>query len=49
MIETALGLEIVDEKDKAVDMQEEARKLWRKRLKNKGIELDIYNDDERCS
>lgn len=49
VIETALGLEIVDEKDKAVDMQEEARKLWRKRLKNKGIELDIYNDDERCS
>ena len=37
VIETALGLEIVDEKDKAVDMQKEARKLWNKRMKEKGI------------
>lgn len=40
VIETALGLEIVDEKDKAVDMQKEARKLWNKRMKDKGIQIN---------
>lgn len=40
VIETALGLEIVDEKDKAVDMQKEARKLWGKRMKEKGIKIN---------
>ncbi len=39
IIETALGLEIVDEKDQAVDMQHEARRLWRKRAKDKGINI----------
>jgi len=39
VIETVLGLEIVDEKDQAIDMQKEARKLWRKRAKEKGIEI----------
>ncbi len=38
-IETLLGLEIVDEKDKDVDMQKLARKLWRKRAEGKGVEL----------
>ncbi|MDP7592217.1 MAG: hemolysin family protein [Litorilituus sp.] len=41
VIETALGLEIVDEKDKAVDMQHEARRLWKKRAKNKGIDIGV--------
>lgn len=40
VIETALGLEIVDEKDKAIDMQKEARKLWNKRMKDKGIKIN---------
>lgn len=40
VIETALGLEIVDEKDKAIDMQREARKLWNKRIKDKGIKIN---------
>ncbi|MGR6874200.1 CNNM domain-containing protein [Pseudomonas sp. HK3] len=40
VIETALGLEIVDEKDQAVDMQKEARKLWNKRMKEKGIKIN---------
>lgn len=40
VIETALGLEIVDEKDKTVDMQKEARKLWNKRMKDKGIKIN---------
>lgn len=41
VIETILGLEIVDEKDKAIDMQKEARKLWKKRAKKKGIDTDL--------
>lgn len=32
-IETILGLEIVDEKDKNIDMQHVARRLWKKRVK----------------
>ncbi len=40
VIETALGVEIVDESDKKIDMQKEARKLWEKRSKAKGIDLD---------
>jgi len=38
-IETALGVEIVDEKDKTIDMQREARRLWKKRAKDKGINI----------
>ena len=40
VIETALGLEIVDEKDRTIDMQHEARRLWKKRAKNKGIDIE---------
>jgi magnesium and cobalt exporter, CNNM family len=40
VIETALGLEIVDERDRAIDMQHEARRLWKKRAKDKGIEIE---------
>jgi CBS domain containing-hemolysin-like protein len=40
VIETALGVEIVDEKDKTIDMQQEARRLWKKRAKDKGINVD---------
>lgn len=43
LLETLLGLEIVDEKDKNIDMQAEAAKLWKKRLKERGVFLD---DDE---
>lgn len=38
IIETLLGLEIVDEGDQAVDMQEHARRLWRQRARKMGIE-----------
>lgn len=41
VIETILGLEIVDEKDKTIDMQQEARRLWKKRAKEKGIEVNL--------
>lgn len=40
ILETLLGLEIVDEKDSAIDMQKEARRLWKKRIKTMGLEED---------
>jgi CBS domain containing-hemolysin-like protein len=40
IIETLLGLEIVDEGDQAVDMQEHARSLWRRRAREMGLEID---------
>ncbi|MDC3332672.1 hemolysin family protein [bacterium] len=40
VLETLLGLEIVDEKDEAVDMQLEARRLWRRRAKKMGIIIE---------
>jgi CBS domain containing-hemolysin-like protein len=40
IIETLLGLEIVDEGDAAVDMQEHARRLWRRRAREMGLEID---------
>ncbi len=43
VIETILGLEIVDEKDKTIDMQHEARKLWKKRAKQNGVDLNTEN------
>jgi len=39
ILETLLGLEIMDERDKQVDMQEHARKLWRKRAQAMGLEI----------
>jgi len=38
IIETLLGLEIVDEGDRAVDMQEHARKLWQRRARKLGLD-----------
>ncbi len=40
IIETLLGMEIVDEGDKFVDMQQLARRLWKRRAKKMGIEID---------
>ncbi|MBL4899060.1 MAG: HlyC/CorC family transporter [Colwellia sp.] len=40
VIETLLGLEIVDEGDKTEDMQKLARKLWKKRAAKMGIKVD---------
>lgn len=39
VLETLLGLEIVDESDKTVDMQELARSLWKQRAKKMGIDI----------
>ncbi len=40
VIETLLGLEIVDEGDEDVDMQQLARRLWKRRAKEMEIDLD---------
>ena len=39
ILETLLGLEIVDEADKTVDMRELARKKWRKRAEKMGLKI----------
>jgi CBS domain containing-hemolysin-like protein len=39
VMETLLGLEIVDESDHAVDMQELARRKWRHRARAMGLQL----------
>ena len=40
LFETLLGLEIVDENDKTVDMQKLARRLWKRRAKKMGLDID---------
>lgn len=40
LLETLLGLEIIDEGDENVDMQQLARKLWRRRAKEMGQDID---------
>jgi CBS domain containing-hemolysin-like protein len=40
VVETVLGMEIIDEVDHDVDLQEKARSLWRRRAKTMGIEVD---------
>lgn len=44
LVETLLGLEIVEEGDAAVDMQKLARQLWHRRIREHGIHLS--DDDE---
>lgn len=39
IFETLLGLEIMDESDRNVDMQEYAKKMWRQRAERMGIKL----------
>ncbi len=46
VIETLLGLEIVDEGDKAEDMQKVAQRLRRKRLRDMGVEFDKVDSQE---
>lgn len=39
VLETILGMEIVDETDKVADLREYARSMWRERSKKMGIEI----------
>lgn len=43
IVETLLGLEIVDESDTKTDMQEFARSQWAKRAKNMGLSIDFLS------
>lgn len=40
VVETLLGMEIVDEADHAEDMQKEARRLWKRRAEAMGIRIE---------
>lgn len=46
ILETLLGLEILDESDKAADMQKYARRMWKKRAQGMGITLHAEDDVE---
>jgi CBS domain containing-hemolysin-like protein len=46
IVESLLGLEIVDSNDPVTDMQQLARKLWSTRMKHKGI---VLSDDGEFS
>lgn len=46
ILETMLGLEIVDEKDKDVDMQKLARSLWRKRALAMGLNPEANESEQ---
>ena len=46
IIETLLGLEIVDEGDAAENMQEYARRLWKRRAREMGLDFDTEKDLE---
>ena len=46
VIETLLGLEIVDESDTTTDMQELARSLWRERAYKLGLEPPVSGPTE---
>jgi CBS domain containing-hemolysin-like protein len=39
ILETLLGLEIIDESDKTADMQQHARRMWKKRAQAMGITI----------
>jgi CBS domain containing-hemolysin-like protein len=42
VVETLLGIEILDEGDKVDDMQKLARQMWLKRAERMGIRLDNH-------
>lgn len=46
VVETLLGIEILDEGDKVADMQQMARQLWAKRAERMGIKLHKYEDGD---
>ncbi|MES9852889.1 MAG: CNNM domain-containing protein [Candidatus Thiodiazotropha sp. L084R] len=46
ILETLLGMEIIDEGDKIDDMRKLARRLWKKRAAAMGIEIDDSDDEK---
>ncbi len=49
LIETLLGLEIIDESDQTEDMRELARRKWKERAKRMGIVLPETPDEKQSS
>lgn len=47
VVETLLGIEILDEGDKVDDMQKLARQLWAKRAERMGIQLHYDDEDDK--
>ena len=47
IIETLLGLEIMDESDAIEDMQKQARRNWEMRAKRMGLDLQSRSEDEK--
>jgi len=46
ILETLLGLEIMDESDKTADMQQHARRMWRKRAQEMGLVISSESDEK---
>ena len=44
ILETLLGLEIMDESDKTADMQQYAKRMWKRRAKEMGITIPMDDD-----
>jgi CBS domain containing-hemolysin-like protein len=44
VVETLLGIEILDEGDRVDDMQKLARQMWVKRAERMGIRLDLDSE-----
>ena len=48
VIETLLGVEIVDESDKTVDMQVLARRSWERRARRVGLNIESSPKEEKA-
>ena len=46
ILETILGLELIDEGDKSRDMQELARRFWRRQARKKGLDIESGTTDD---
>jgi CBS domain containing-hemolysin-like protein len=46
ILETLLGTEIVDESDTDIDMQEVARRRWRRRAQRMGLDIESADREE---
>ena len=44
ILETILGIEIVDEGDRIDDMRKLARRLWKKRANRMGLDVDDQDE-----
>ena len=47
LVETMLGIEIVDESDSHIDMQERDRELWRLRARAAGLDLEAATESQK--